>query len=122
MQEIPAMRHYSASMQTNEAEQPALCFAFLLLSLLCSSLRFQRLERRAAAAAAANAVGAPWRWSERCYTLTRISSSETESSRWWRTDAELGVGVGDGVGVVSARHIGQLVLPRSQVSMHSAWK
>ena len=28
-----------------------------------------------------------------------------------------------GVGVVSARHIGQLVLPAlSQVSMHSAWK
>ncbi|CAL4982475.1 unnamed protein product [Urochloa decumbens] len=56
----------------------------------------------------------------RCYVRTRISSRETEtetlSSRWWCSDAGLGVGV------VSARHMGQLVLPCSHVPMHSAWK
>jgi hypothetical protein len=35
---------------------------------------------------------------------------------WWRSPEGLGVGV------VSARHMGQLVLPRSYVSMQSAWK
>jgi hypothetical protein len=54
------------------------------------------------------------------YVRTRISSRETETERlswWWRRSPE-----GLGVGVVSARHMGQLVLPRSHVSMKSAWK
>ena len=85
MQEIPAMRPYSASMNTNKLSRATSTLLRLppLVALFLATLPGTGAapHRRAAAAAYAYAVGAPRKWSERCYVRTRISSSETESSR-----------------------------------------